>query len=81
MTPLGLPRRCVEDTTLGGYFIPKDTIMLPNLWTAHRDERVYENPDKFQPERFLDDHGNLIRKDTTVAFGAGMSHFVLLMNT
>ncbi|XP_063909187.1 probable cytochrome P450 304a1 [Zophobas morio] len=71
VTPLGLPRRCVEDTTLGGYFIPKDTIMLPNLWTAHRDERVYENPDKFQPERFLDDHGNLIRKDTTVAFGAG----------
>lgn len=71
VTPLGVARKCVKDTMLGGYFIPKDTLMLANLWTAQRDPRIWKNPDEYQPERFLDSEGNLLKKDYTIGFGAG----------
>jgi cytochrome P450 len=71
VTPLGLPRRCVQDTTLGGYFIPENTIMWANIWSAHRDETIWKDPEEFRPERFLDEDGNLLKKDHTIGFGAG----------
>jgi cytochrome P450 len=58
--------------TFGWIFIPKDTIMLPCIWTAHKDKSVWgDNPEEFQPERFLDKDGNLLKKDNTLGFGAG----------
>lgn len=52
--------------------IPKDTIIIPDVWTAHRDPKVFgERVDEFVPERFLDEEGNLKRKDPTIGFGAG----------
>lgn len=77
ITPLGIPRTCIEDTTLGGYFIPKGTLMLPCFWSAHRDLQVWQNPEKFQPERFLDQDGNLLKKDFSIAFGAGKTLILL----
>ncbi|XP_063909188.1 probable cytochrome P450 304a1 [Zophobas morio] len=71
LNPLSIPRRCVQDTYLGGYFIPENTIMIPCIWTAHKDERIWENPEEFKPERFLDEDGNLLKKDNTIGFGAG----------
>jgi cytochrome P450 len=71
VTPLGLPRRCVQDTTLGGYFIPENTIMWANIWSAHRDQTIWKDPEEFRPERFLDEDGNLLKKDHTIGFGAG----------
>ncbi|EEZ99196.1 cytochrome P450 304E1 [Tribolium castaneum] len=71
VTPLGVTRRCVKDTMLGGHFIPKDSFVLANLWTAHRDPRIWDDPEEFRPERFLDSDGKLLRKDYTIGFGAG----------
>lgn len=30
--PVGIARRTSEDTFYEGYFIPKDTIVMPNVW-------------------------------------------------
>jgi coumaroylquinate(coumaroylshikimate) 3'-monooxygenase len=81
VTPLGLPRRCVQDTTLGGYFIPENTIMWANIWSAHRDETIWKDPEEFRPERFLDEDGNLLKKDHTIGFGAGNFFYVDLKVT
>ncbi|KAK5638646.1 hypothetical protein RI129_012941 [Pyrocoelia pectoralis] len=69
--PVNTPRRCLKDTTLGGYEIAKDTTLLISLWSANRDERVWKDPNVFKPERFLDDEGSLLKKDNIVSFGGG----------
>ena len=53
------PRESVEDCEIGGYNIPKDTLLIANLSKIHRDPQVWPNPDEFQPERFLTSHQNV----------------------
>lgn len=45
-----------EDTFLGDYFIPKDTMILINIWGLHRDPSIWENPTKFDPDRWNDEN-------------------------
>ena len=50
-----LPRTAVRDVVIGGYFLPKGT-NLQIFWLApHKDERYFPDPDRFLPERWLDD--------------------------
>ncbi|XP_064458393.1 cytochrome P450 4c3-like [Ornithodoros turicata] len=42
------------DTTIGGHTIPKGTVGLVLLYFLHRNPKVYENPNDFIPERFLE---------------------------
>lgn len=63
---------------LQGYTIPKGTIILPNLWSIHRDPAIWEKPNDFYPNRFLDDQGQLIKKETFIPFGIGQLNFYFL---
>eukprot|EP00073_Rattus_norvegicus_P035000 XP_008759722.1 PREDICTED: cytochrome P450 2U1 isoform X3 [Rattus norvegicus] len=56
---------------LQGYSIPKGTVVLPNLWSIHRDPVIWEKPDDFCPHRFLDDQGQLLKRETFIPFGIG----------
>ncbi|XP_057562678.1 cytochrome P450 2U1 isoform X2 [Hippopotamus amphibius kiboko] len=71
VVPLSIPHMTSEKTVLQGYTIPKDTIILPNLWSVHRDPAIWEKPNDFYPNRFLDDQGQLIKKETFIPFGIG----------
>ena len=57
--PLGLPHFAIEEAFLRGYRIPKGTVVMLNLWAANRDQKYFEEPNKFDPYRFLDDGGQL----------------------
>lgn len=61
VAPIGLNRRICEDTKLCGFDIPKDTIIMLNLWGIHMDERFFEKPKSFLPERFLTDNGTKVK--------------------
>nr|CAD7437819.1 unnamed protein product [Timema bartmani] len=65
--PLSVVKKCTEDTYFQGYFIPKDTMVVPNLWAAHMDPEFWGDPENFRPDRFLDEQG--LKKDLTLAFG------------
>ncbi|KAH6768084.1 hypothetical protein C2S51_013420 [Perilla frutescens var. frutescens] len=52
--PLLLPRICGQTCEINGYNIPSETKIIINAWTINRDPEYWENPDCFQPERFLD---------------------------
>lgn len=52
-TPLSLPRIASESCQVNGYFIPKGSTLLVNVWAIGRDPNIWSNPLKFQPERFL----------------------------
>ncbi|KAA8547014.1 hypothetical protein F0562_003443 [Nyssa sinensis] len=50
--PLLLPHMSSDDCTIGGYDIPRGTILLVNAWDIHRDPKVWDDPTNFNPERF-----------------------------
>ncbi|KAL7594973.1 hypothetical protein Lser_V15G30501 [Lactuca serriola] len=70
--PLLLHRCPDESCTVGGYTIPKGTIVYINVWAIHRDPMNWTDPLEFKPERFLIDkwdyHGNNFK---FLPFGSG----------
>ncbi|KAF5683755.1 fusarin C cluster-transporter [Fusarium circinatum] len=50
----GSPRQTSKQETLLGYRIPKGTTVFPNTQEAHLDSSIWEQPEKFIPERWLD---------------------------
>ncbi|THU99239.1 cytochrome P450, partial [Dendrothele bispora CBS 962.96] len=72
--PIGIPHATVADDYYEGYFIPKNSIVIPNIWSINRDPEGYDDRiEDFYPERYLDCDGNL--KDALdeghFAFGFG----------
>ncbi|XP_050241971.1 cytochrome P450 CYP82D47-like [Quercus robur] len=54
--PLLVPHESMEDCTLAGYHIPAGTRLLVNASKLQRDPNVWEDPNKFKPEKFLTTH-------------------------
>ncbi|GAB4830788.1 hypothetical protein Ancab_040197 [Ancistrocladus abbreviatus] len=51
--PFLLPRKVDTDFQLCGFTVPKSAQVLINAWAIGRDPNFWENPDSFEPERFL----------------------------
>ncbi|KAM9385850.1 uncharacterized protein KZ484_007429 [Pholidichthys leucotaenia] len=71
IVPMGFPKMASKDTTLGGYFIPKDTAINTLLSTVLFDNNEWETPDVFNPEHFLDSEGKFQRRHAFFPFSAG----------
>ncbi|XP_054715394.1 cytochrome P450 18a1-like [Uloborus diversus] len=67
---LGNAHATLEDTELGGYFIPKDSHVLPNLWAIHMDPELWDRPEEFRPERFLV-NGRVVKPSFFMPFSVG----------
>ncbi len=63
LTTVGVKRRTVTDYVIGGYHVPKDTEVFPFLWGLHHEEEFWEDPNSFNPERFIDHTGDLLPAD------------------
>ncbi|WRX31433.1 Cytochrome P450 - like 10, partial [Theobroma cacao] len=50
--PLLIPHESSKDCVVGGYHIPRGTMLMVNLWAIHNDSNNWEEPTKFKPERF-----------------------------
>ena len=59
------------DATVLGYTVPKDSVVISNLYAVMHDEKIWKDPKVFRPDRFLDDSGNLCAADEMIAFGVG----------
>ncbi|KAK6115870.1 hypothetical protein DH2020_008139 [Rehmannia glutinosa] len=67
-----VPLRFVhEDTEIGGYHIPAGTEIAINIFGCNMDKKVWENPEDWKPERFLDGKYETMDLHKTMAFGAG----------
>ena len=71
IVPLGVPHSVLEDVEFRGYAIPKGTTVITNLYTVHRDEKIWDEPDVFRPSRFLDEEGKVLRREELIPFSAG----------
>ncbi|KAG0583545.1 hypothetical protein KC19_3G145500 [Ceratodon purpureus] len=57
--PLGFPRESTAPIEALGYKIPARTRITFSAYAIHRDPAVYEHPDEFNPNRFLQQHRNV----------------------
>jgi cytochrome P450 len=71
IVPLNLPRRTLADITVQGVNIPANTQLLANFYSVHHDPKIYEEPEQFKPERFLDESGNFVKREEFLAFSYG----------
>uniref|UniRef100_UPI0023DD4F1B cytochrome P450 1A4-like n=1 Tax=Callithrix jacchus TaxID=9483 RepID=UPI0023DD4F1B len=57
--PFTIPHCTAADTTLNGYFIPRKTCTFINMYQVNHDEIIWDNPNLFRPERFLNENREL----------------------
>ncbi|KAG2098876.1 cytochrome P450 [Suillus cothurnatus] len=70
--PTAIPHRVTEDDIHDGYYIPKGSVVIPNIWFMLNNPRTYANPSQFNPERFLDNNGKDPEPEPrTICFGFG----------
>ncbi|KAF3628843.1 Cytochrome [Capsicum annuum] len=70
--PLLVPRESMGKSTLEGYEIQAGTILYVNSWAIARDPEIWENPEEFIPERFLNSDVDFKGQHyELIPFGAG----------
>jgi len=67
----GVAREPIEDVTIGGYEVPKGSLVTVNTYAMHRDPRFFGDPDRFDPGRFLRGWEDRVPRYAYLPFGAG----------
>ncbi|RDY00343.1 Isoflavone 2'-hydroxylase, partial [Mucuna pruriens] len=65
--PLAIPHVSSDDITIGEFNVPRDTMVMVNIWAIQRDPLLWNEATCFKPERF--DKEGLEKK--VIAFGLG----------
>jgi cytochrome P450 len=66
-----LPRRTLEDVEICGTVLPRRTVTFVSTWAQHRRADVWEQPDRFDPDRFLPEREATRPKGSYLPFGLG----------
>ncbi|KAG1657270.1 Cytochrome P450 2C2 [Nymphon striatum] len=66
-----LPRSSENAVKFRNYIIPKRSLVAFSLYTIHRDPKLWDDPDSFNPSRFIDAEGKVFRPPYLMPFGSG----------
>ncbi|XP_004152576.3 cytochrome P450 71A1-like [Cucumis sativus] len=72
--PLLVPRETTDMVDIEGYRVRAGTSVLVNVWAIQRDPKIWENPNQFIPERFMEENKSIDFKGSDfelVPFGSG----------
>jgi cytochrome P450 len=64
-------RRTLNDFEIGGYYIPANSVVFMSQYVMHRDPRYYDEPDRFDPERWASESQTERPKFAYFPFGGG----------
>ncbi|KAI0723015.1 cytochrome P450 [Earliella scabrosa] len=53
VAPMGFPHLLIEDDVHEGYYIPKGTLVMVNIWNILHDPQAYRDPMTFNPDRYI----------------------------
>jgi cytochrome P450 len=67
-----LPRIAIADTELGGHRIPQGTHVFFSPYSIHHDPRLYSDPERFDPDRWLPERVAERPRSAYLPFGAGV---------
>ena len=70
-TRLSLPHRCSKSISVCGVTIPKDAVVVANIFAVHRDPELWTDPNDFKPKRFLDENGHIFQPEELIPFNTG----------
>ena len=72
IAPVGVAHISATDVKVRDYIIPKDSEILINILAMHLDPNLWDDPEVFNPKRFLsDDERTVIKQEAFTVFGAG----------
>tara|TARA_B100001939_G_scaffold348043_1_gene372150 strand:+ start:36298 stop:37659 length:1362 start_codon:yes stop_codon:yes gene_type:complete len=63
-------RTPVQDVTLGGFRLPRGSLLLLSIWDIHRSAKYWKDPLLFNPRRFAEQDPSVLRK-VFLPFGGG----------
>ena len=66
-----LSRMAMEDVSIGGYDLPKESLIFISPYAMHHDARYFADPERFDPERFAPDRAKEIPSYAYFPFGGG----------
>ncbi len=66
-----LGRPAVNDCEIGGYFVPKKSLVLMSQYVMHHDERYFPDPLRFDPERWKPEERERRPQFSYFPFGGG----------
>ncbi|KAH0705269.1 hypothetical protein KY290_009963 [Solanum tuberosum] len=49
--PLLVPHESSDECVVGGFHVPRGTMLLVNLWAIQNDPKLWDKPNEFRPER------------------------------
>ncbi|KAL6441533.1 hypothetical protein ACFW04_003590 [Cataglyphis niger] len=64
-------RKISEDVKMGNYVIPKNTLVAVPIMLIHRNPAIWQDPLKFDPDRFLPENLKQIHSYAYIPFSAG----------
>ena len=67
----GVARQSLKEFNAGGYRIPGGSEIIISQWVNHRNPAYFDNPDKFQPERWTEAFTKQLPKYAYFPFSAG----------
>ncbi|KAI3949422.1 hypothetical protein MKW92_036410 [Papaver armeniacum] len=71
IAPLAIPHKACKDTSLMGNRVDKGTRVMINIHALHHTEKVWKEPYKFLPERFLQKQDKAMEQ-SLLPFSAGL---------
>ena len=66
-----ISREVVEPVEIGGYPLKKGQVVFISPYGLHRDPTWFDDPDRFDPDRFLGQRREALPKYAYIPFGAG----------
>jgi cytochrome P450 len=66
-----LMRRALDDDVVGGYHVPKGSTVVLCAYVTHRHRDFWDNPEGFDPERFMPERSAHLPRMAYFPFGGG----------
>ncbi|XP_050079482.1 cytochrome P450 306a1 [Anopheles maculipalpis] len=71
VVPVGIPHGTTKEITVAGFKIPANTMIMPLIWAVHMNPTLFDAPNIFKPERFLDPEGRFTTPSCFLPFQVG----------
>jgi cytochrome P450 len=67
----GVGRQAIEDCEIGGFKIPAKAQVFAFQWVTQRDRRYFDDPERFNPDRWTEELNQTLPKYAYFPFGGG----------
>ncbi|XP_063703252.1 cytochrome P450 18a1 [Culicoides brevitarsis] len=71
IVPLATTHSPARDIEINGYKIPAGSHVVPLINSVHMDPNLWDKPEEFNPNRFIDSEGKVRKPEYFIPFGVG----------